>query len=90
MPTVEETITQLKEMGFSEEKAKKALMMTGWKGVEPAMEWILAHPDDDGTLDEEVCNVYNETSQAIMQSVLLLYRYVVVRILVDKVQHNSA
>lgn len=53
MPTVEETITQLKEMGFSEEKAKKALMMTGWKGVEPAMEWILAHPDDDGTLDEE-------------------------------------
>ena len=54
MPTVEETITQLKEMGFSEEKAKKALMMTGWKGVEPAMEWILAHPDDDGTLDEEV------------------------------------
>ena len=62
MPTVEETITQLKEMGFSEEKAKKALMMTGWKGVEPAMEWILAHPDDDGTLDEEV--MYNETSQA--------------------------
>jgi len=43
----------LKEMGFPEEKAKKALMMTGWKGVEPAMEWILAHPDDDGTLDEE-------------------------------------
>lgn len=44
---------QLQEMGFSQEKAKKALMMTGWKGVEPAMEWLLAHPDDDGTLDEE-------------------------------------
>jgi len=53
MPTVEETLTQLQEMGFSEEKAKKALMMTGWKGVEPAMEWLLAHPDDDGTLNEE-------------------------------------
>merc|ERR1712029_716315 len=53
MPTIEETLTQLQEMGFSQEKAKKALMMTGWKGVEPAMEWILAHPVDDGTLDEE-------------------------------------
>ena len=74
MPTVEETITQLKEMGFSEEKAKKALMMTGWKGVEPAMEWILAHPDDDGTLDEEVKMKHHKPKNLYeMQSVLLLY-----------------
>jgi Holliday junction resolvasome RuvABC DNA-binding subunit len=34
MPTVEETIKTLVEMGFSEERAKKALNKTGWNGVE--------------------------------------------------------
>lgn len=34
MPTVEETIQSLVEMGFSPERAKKALNKTGWNGVE--------------------------------------------------------
>lgn len=52
MPTIEETINTLKDMGFPEEKAKKALNKTGWSGVEAAMEWLLNHPDDDGTLSD--------------------------------------
>jgi len=54
---VEGTINQLVEMGFSKEKAEKALNKTGWSGVEAAMEWLLAHPDfdpnDDDDEDEE-------------------------------------
>ncbi len=46
--TVEGTIKTLVEMGFDEAKAKKALTRTGWKGVEAAMEWLLAHGDDVG------------------------------------------
>lgn len=53
MSTVEATLTQLKEMGFSEAKAKKALTQTGWSGVEAAMEWLLANPDDDGEMEVE-------------------------------------
>lgn len=39
-------IQMLIDMGFSREKAQKALNVTGDKGVEPAMEWLLAHSDD--------------------------------------------
>lgn len=39
-------IDMLVDMGFSLTKAKKALEITGNKGVEPAMEWLLAHSDD--------------------------------------------
>ncbi len=35
MPTIEETIQTIVEMGFSEDRAKKALNKTGWSGVEP-------------------------------------------------------
>ena len=49
MPTIEETINTLKDMGFSEQQAKKALNKTGWSGIEAAAEWLLSHPDDDGT-----------------------------------------
>jgi len=34
-------------MGFEPEKAKKAVEVTGNKGVEPAMEWLLANPGSD-------------------------------------------
>jgi uncharacterized UBP type Zn finger protein len=33
-PTIEETIKNLVEMGFSEERSKKALNKTGWAGIE--------------------------------------------------------
>ena len=49
MPTIEETINTIKDMGFSEAQAKKALNKTGWSGIEAAAEWLLSHPDDDGT-----------------------------------------
>ena len=49
MPTIEETINTLKDMGFSEAQAKKALNKTGWSGIEAAAEWLLSNPGDDGT-----------------------------------------
>ncbi|CAH0581576.1 unnamed protein product [Chrysodeixis includens] len=39
-------IQTLIEMGFSKERAEKAMAVTNYKGVEPAMEWLLAHADD--------------------------------------------
>jgi len=53
MPTIEETINTLKDMGFSEERAKKALNKTGWSGVEAAMDWLLNHPEGEGDEDDE-------------------------------------
>ncbi|KAK9507351.1 hypothetical protein O3M35_007227 [Rhynocoris fuscipes] len=35
----------LMDMGFDREKVEKALNVTGNQGVEPAMEWLLAHGD---------------------------------------------
>uniref|UniRef100_U5EYS9 Putative ubiquitin regulatory protein n=1 Tax=Corethrella appendiculata TaxID=1370023 RepID=U5EYS9_9DIPT len=35
------------DMGFPSEKAQRALEVTGNKGVEPAMEWLLAHGDEE-------------------------------------------
>uniref|UniRef100_A0A2R5LJN1 Putative ubiquitin regulatory protein n=1 Tax=Ornithodoros turicata TaxID=34597 RepID=A0A2R5LJN1_9ACAR len=44
----------LKEMGFSEERAKKALQQCGNNSVESAMEWLLAHADDPMDTSEPV------------------------------------
>ncbi|XP_011314778.1 UBX domain-containing protein 1 [Fopius arisanus] len=44
MPSAD--VAMLVDMGFTLSKAEKALQMTGNKGVEPAMEWLLAHSDD--------------------------------------------
>ncbi|KAK0175070.1 hypothetical protein PV327_008854 [Microctonus hyperodae] len=43
-------VTILVDMGFALPKVQKALEVTGNKGVEPAMEWLLAHSDDAPTL----------------------------------------
>lgn len=54
--TVGGILNVLKDMGFSEERCQKALTVTGWKGVEPAMEWLLSHPEgeDDGDGDDDM------------------------------------
>jgi len=39
-------ISTLGEMGFSENRAKHALRATDYKGVEPAMEWLLTRTED--------------------------------------------
>ncbi|XP_073844010.1 UBX domain-containing protein 1-B [Musca autumnalis] len=39
-------VQMLMEMGFPKERAEYALKVTNNKGVEPAMEWLLAHVDE--------------------------------------------
>ena len=41
--TVEETIKNLVEMGFSEERSKKALNKTGWAGIEQLVYLVLLY-----------------------------------------------
>lgn len=42
-------VNLLVDMGFSKDRAEKALQLTGNKGVEPAMEWLLAHAEETST-----------------------------------------
>ncbi|CAD7079786.1 unnamed protein product [Hermetia illucens] len=41
------SIQTLIDMGFDRARAERALQVTNNKGVEPAMEWLLAHADED-------------------------------------------
>ncbi|XP_022233769.1 UBX domain-containing protein 1-B [Drosophila obscura] len=40
-------VQTLVDMGFPRERVEYALQVTGSKGVEPAMEWLLAHIDEE-------------------------------------------
>jgi len=56
MASKEQMLASLGEMGFSGNRCARALKATDYKGVEPAMEWLLAHADDaamDEPLTEE-------------------------------------
>jgi len=44
-------MNMLLDMGFGNNRAVRGLQATGFKGVEPAMEWLLAHADD-ASLDD--------------------------------------
>merc|ERR1719412_2848447 len=51
MASKDQQITQLMEMGFGNNRVVRALQATAFKGVEAAMEWLLAHGEDT-SLDE--------------------------------------
>merc|ERR1719312_438100 len=44
-------LSTLMDMGFGENRAKRAIKATSQKGVEPAMEWLLSNSSND-TLDD--------------------------------------
>jgi len=51
MSSKDQLVNTLIDMGFGNNRAVRGLQATGFKGVEPAMEWLLAHSGDE-TLDE--------------------------------------
>ncbi|CCI46257.1 unnamed protein product [Albugo candida] len=51
----EEFLTQLKEMGFTQIRAQKALLATGSEGLEAAINWIGEHQEDPD-IDEPISN----------------------------------
>ncbi|GFQ97767.1 UBX domain-containing protein 1 [Trichonephila clavata] len=46
-------LSMLMDMGFAQSQAETALRVTGNKGVEPAMEWLLAHSDANEPVPQE-------------------------------------
>jgi len=51
MASKDQQINQLMDMGFGNNRVVRALQATQFKGVEAAMEWLLAH-SEDSSLDE--------------------------------------
>ncbi|GFU33550.1 UBX domain-containing protein 1 [Nephila pilipes] len=68
-------LSMLMDMGFDQSQAERALRVTGNKGVEPAMEWLLAHTDanepvpqeafGDGENNSEGLQAQMETTEAL-------------------------
>jgi len=58
------TETTLMDMGFSRQKVLKALQVTGNAGVEPAMEWLLAHGDDIDVQEMETSTPEANTAES--------------------------
>jgi len=56
-------IATLADMGFGPNRAKRALQATDNRGVEPAMEWLLARADDD-SLDNPLSEGETEEMEA--------------------------
>jgi len=52
MPNTEQMMAALLDMGFSNNRAVRALRATGFKGTEPAVEWLFERADDP-SLDED-------------------------------------
>ncbi|CAH2325048.1 UBX domain-containing 1, partial [Pelobates cultripes] len=52
-------LESLVEMGFTQNRAKKALAATGNQGIESAMDWLVEH-EDDPDIEEEI-----ETSEPV-------------------------
>lgn len=55
------------DMGFTPNKAEKALHVTGNKGVEPALTWLLEHMDDPEPTIEEL-EKYNQNNSSTTPS----------------------
>lgn len=53
----------LQDMGFERDRALRALEVTGHQGVEPAMEWLLAHADESLS-DSQNATSFNTTESA--------------------------
>ncbi|XP_077286057.1 UBX domain-containing protein 1 [Arctopsyche grandis] len=56
-------VDTLVEMGFSKQRAERALAITNNKGVEPAMEWLLAHADDPEPIAQSSSSSQEESNE---------------------------
>jgi len=57
-------VTQLTDMGFSEDMAKRAVRATGAKSIEDAVDWCAAHMDDESTSTPAAPSTSSTTSSA--------------------------
>nr|CCA18009.1 conserved hypothetical protein [Albugo laibachii Nc14] len=61
----EEYLNQLKEMGFTQIRAQKALLATGSEGLEAAINWIGEHQEDPD-IDEPIVNSMESASTKVL------------------------
>ncbi|XP_065360375.1 UBX domain-containing protein 1 [Calliphora vicina] len=61
-------VQMLMEMGFPKERAEYAMKVTNYKGVEPAMEWLLAHVDEEIPKEAPASAVGEQVSPAATEA----------------------